>query len=107
VSGADWEQTLRAMESDGERIDRQFAEFHANNPSVYAELAALARQAKARGRTRVGIKMLYEVVRWQRFVASTGDDYFLNNNYHSRYARLLMAQEPDLRGLFELRAIKT
>lgn len=91
--------------------DERFREFHEKNPEVYQELVSLARQAVARGRRKMGIKMLFEVVRWQRFLRTTdpdsGSTYKLNNNYHSRYARLIMDQESDLRGIFEVRELKT
>jgi hypothetical protein len=87
------------------RLDREFYDFHAKNPAVYRKLVELARQAKASGRTRVGIGMLYEVVRWHVFLITTDDEYKLNNNHRSRYARLIMEQEPDLAGIFELREL--
>lgn len=88
--------------------EARFREFHATNPEVYQELVVLARQALARGKRKIGIGMLWEVMRWGRWLAITGDDEFkLNNNYRSRYARLIMEQEPDLRGIFEIRELKT
>lgn len=89
-------------------LQDDFERFHAANPHVYKELARLARQAVARGRTRVGIGMLWEVLRWYFWLETKGDvEFKLNNNYRSRYARLLMNQEPDLRGLFEVRGLKS
>src|SRR5829696_1211728 len=87
------------------RLDREFFEFHAKNPAVYRELVKLARQAKEAGRHKVGIKMIYEVVRWTRFLETSDPDWKLNNNYHSRYARLIMDQELDLQDIFELREL--
>jgi hypothetical protein len=87
--------------------DREFLGFHEANPEVYAELRDLARQAVARGRKCASIKMLFEVVRWERYLRTTDPDFKLNNNFHSRYARLLMAREPELRGLFELRELRS
>lgn len=95
---------------DGTRIDRAFLAFHAANPDVYIELVALAREAHARGRRRLGMKMLWEVVRWKRFLRTTDNGasvFKLNNNYHSRYARLIALREPDLAGLFELRELRS
>jgi hypothetical protein len=37
---------------------------------------------------------------------STTGDFKLNNNYRAHYARLIMHQEPDLDGIFELRRSK-
>jgi len=63
--------------------DRRFRDFHRDNPEVYEELMVLVRQAMARGRKKIGIKMLWEVVRWNRFLRTTDEKYKLNNNYHS------------------------
>jgi hypothetical protein len=87
--------------------ERKFQKFHQENPQVYRELAELARQAKRRGRRKIGIKMLFEVVRWNRFLQTTDKEFKLNNNLHSRYARLLMEREPELRGIFNLRELKS
>ena len=89
------------------KLDTEFWEFHVNNPAVYDELVKLSRQARRRGRARIGIKMLFEVVRWQRILSTTDPDWKLNNNYHSRYARLIMEQEPDLADMFELRELRS
>jgi hypothetical protein len=87
-------------------IEEAFRRFHRENPHVYRELARLARAWKHRRPDRkVGMKMLFEVLRWRVAMRTRGDDFKLNNNYHSYYARLLMAQEPDLAGLFETRQL--
>lgn len=87
-------------------IEADFWLFHSENPQVYEALARLAREWKVRrpGR-RLGIKMLFEVLRWQVAMSTSGDDFKLNNSYHSYYARLLMDRERDLEGLFELRRL--
>lgn len=90
------------------QLEADFQKFHAANPAVYAELARLARQAVAKGRRRVGIGMLWEVLRWHFWLETKTDEEFkLNNNHRSRYARLLMEREPDLRGVFETRGLKS
>lgn len=95
-----------ALAFDQERtIDAAFAEFHQANPHVYAELRMLALRARNAGAQRIGIGMLYEVMRWRHALRTQGDDFKLNNNYRSRYARLLM-QEPELAGCFEIRGLR-
>lgn len=87
-------------------IEKDFDEFHAANPQVYERLVELACEwRKRRGARKVGMKMLFEVLRWEVAMKTRGDDFKLNNNYTSYYARLIMDQEPDLRGLFETRAL--
>ena len=84
-------------------IEAAFLEFHAENPDVYRELRTLAHSLKAAGRSHYGIKALYEVVRFHRALQTTDDHFKLNNNFTALYARMLMEQEPDLVGFFELR----
>lgn len=90
-------------------IQERFAAFHAAHPEVYDELAALARKARRAGRDRLGIGMLWEVLRWERTLRGVEDPsgFKLNDHYRSRYARLLMDREPDLAGLFETRELRS
>lgn len=89
-------------------IDRQFQQFHNDNPEVFAQLRALALRWVEAGASRVGIATLFETLRYTSALAGVrdGQGYRLNNNYRSRYARLLMEQEPRLAGLFQLRTIR-
>lgn len=94
---------LRDPEDAGESIEEQFQAFHEANPHIYRLLRALALDYKRSGRSRCGIKMLYEVLRYRSGVYTTGEPYKLNNNFTSLYARLLMDREPELEGFFEIR----
>lgn len=89
-------------------IGERFEAFHVANPWVYDALVTLAREMVARGRNRVGVKMLFEVLRWEwyRATADPSSEFKLNNNYTSRYARLIAECEPDLVGVFETRELK-
>ena len=94
----------------GDTIQRRFEEFHRNNPEVYALLLALARDWRNAHKTRrVGIARLIEVVRWDMDVKvrPNGDGFKINNNFRSRYARLIMERNPDLEGMFEIREIRS
>lgn len=88
-------------------IEEAFWQFHAQNPQVYRELVHLARDLARRGRDKIGIGMLFEVLRWQHMLATEGDadGFKLNNNYRALYARLIMHREADLAGIFELRRL--
>lgn len=89
-------------------IQVKFEEFHRLNPWVYEHLVRLARQLVQRGHDKVGIKMLWEVLRWQTmFTHDPNSEFKLSNNYHSRYARLIMDQEVDLVGVFETRGLRS
>lgn len=81
----------------------KFWRFHMNNPHVYEGLVALARQAKSMGIDHYGIAALYEVLRWNRAIQTSGDAFKLNNDFRAHYARLIMEVEPDLADFFETR----
>lgn len=87
-------------------IEAQFVAFHHRNPEVYDTLLVLANRWQEAGHDRVGISMLWEIVRWERGLScEDGSTFRLNNNYRSRYARLLMANHPHLAGFFETRSL--
>lgn len=87
-------------------IEQQFMDFHRANPWVYTALVSLAREHRARRPdTRVGIGMLFEVLRWSYNRRTTGDEFKLNNNYRSRYSRLIAEREQDLADAFEMRRL--
>lgn len=88
-------------------IEESFLRFHQENPDVYDQLVAMARKAKVAGKTRIGIKRLWEAMRWEMDLRAGSEEFALNNNFTSRYARLIMAEQPDLRGLFETRALRS
>lgn len=88
-------------------IQEAFQRFHGNNPWVLESLEVLTRDYLARGHTQVGIGMLFEVLRWQYDRATTGDDFRLNNNYRSRYVRLLIARHPEWSDVFETRGLRS
>lgn len=90
--------------TEDESTAGRFEEFHRDNPLVYATLCSLARQWLARtGRHKLGINSLVERVRWEIAMRTNDPDFKINNNYAPYYARLIMATESDLDGLFELR----
>lgn len=93
---------------DEATIEARFQAFHHAHPEVYAELVTLAREAKRAGADRIGVGMLWEVLRWGRLLRGIHDaeGFRLNNTLRSRYARLIMQREPDLAGVFELRELR-
>lgn len=88
-----------------DRIERAFWAFHVANPRVYAELRDHALHLRRKGRTHYGIKALFEVVRFHRALQTTDKcaEWKINNNYSALYARLLMANEPELSDFFRTR----
>lgn len=87
-------------------IQERFELYHAANGWVFDALVRLADDWKRQGQTRVGIKLLIEVVRWHYLRSTTATDFKVNNDFSSRYARLICERRPDLADLFELRALR-
>ena len=89
-------------------IQSRFEAFHAANPWVYARLRFLALDMVERGHQKISMKMLWEVLRWQvaRATVHAPGDYALNNDFTSRFARLLATTEPKLANAFETRILR-
>jgi hypothetical protein len=93
-----------------ESIDEAFDRFHAANPDLYHLLVKFARQVKDRGYKRYSMDAIFHRVRWHYNIETTrdpDDEFKLNNNLTSRYARLIMEMESDLRDFFETRVLKS
>jgi hypothetical protein len=94
---------------EGDTIDDRFRDFHQRNAWVYRALEAMTADLVAGGQHRIGMKMLVEVLRW-RYFRTTFDrssPFRINNDYTSRYARLLLAEHPEWGGVFETRHLRT
>jgi hypothetical protein len=92
----------------GKTIQEKFEIFNFDNPWVYEGFVSMARKAKERGRNKIGMKLLTEVMRWDYYMHTTdaNSDFKLCNNYTSRYSRLIEQQEPDLKGFFTMRELQ-
>lgn len=73
---------------------------------MFEEIVRLATEAVRMGRQRASMKMLVEVIRWNRFVRYDNDTVKINNNFTSHYSRLLAAEHPELGRLFETRQLR-
>ena len=88
----------------GVSIRMDFLRFHMENQHVYREIVKLARRANFRGHDNWSMKGIFEVLRWNSAMKTSGDECFkLDNRYTSHYARLVMEQEQDLRDFFRIR----
>ncbi|MET8679947.1 hypothetical protein ABZW18_20780 [Streptomyces sp. NPDC004647] len=99
--------TVRQPDGQAATIQAQFEAFHQLNPWVLRALESLTANYLDRGATRVGIGMLFEVLRWRYVTATEGDEFRLNNNFRSRYVRLLVERHPEWAPAFEVRALRT
>lgn len=102
-----WEQNN--LFDDSPTIQERFERFHGNHPIVYQELVKLSYEWRAAGHNKGAIVMFFEVLRYRygiRGLPDPTEDFKLNNNYRSRYARLIMELNPDLVGFFEIRELQ-
>lgn len=84
-------------------LDAAFEADLVANPSVYPMLVYLVRQRVERRAPRVGIQTIWELAR--AVLTLYGLPAPLVDPTRSRYARRIMAMEPDLAGYFEIRGI--
>lgn len=87
----------------------QFEAFHRRHPQVFAYLTELCFELRKKGWRHYGIKTLWERTRWHFHLEKDpqfGDPFWLNNNFHSRYARLIVQQHPELKQFFEFRELR-
>lgn len=98
---------IDSTKTEPSELDKRFWAFHKENPQVFEKLEELTLQAYSHGRKKIGIKMIFEVLRWNSMMSTSGDTYKLNNSYFSRYVRILIDKHPEYRDLFEMRKIKS
>ena len=80
-------------------ITEQFHAFEAGHPWVYRALEQLVAARLATGATRVGMKALFEALRWRHPHGVKG----LNNNCTALYARRLLDAHPEWACAIEVR----
>jgi hypothetical protein len=88
-------------------IDARFKLFHLDNQHIYRELHRRALALVDRGVEHFGIALLWESMRYDAAIRSEGNAYKLNNDFRSRYARMLLAREPRLVGRLETRELRS
>lgn len=88
-------------------IDAEFAAFDAERPDVFALFRNYAHQIKAAGFTRYSADALCHKIRWHNRIDKGDRDFALSDHWTSRYARKLIALEPEFAGFFELRVLRS
>lgn len=88
-------------------IQAAFEKFHAAHPDVFALFEKYADQLRVAGRNSYGAKAILERIRWDYATSGRDVEFKINNNFTSRYARLLIAKRPEFQMFFEMRTLKT
>ena len=86
-------------------LDEKFWAFHNANPQVYLQIEKYAQRAYRHGIRKIGMKMIFELLRWDMLFSTNSEDYKLNNSYTSRYTRILLEKHPEFSDMFEIRGI--
>ncbi|ONI83469.1 hypothetical protein ALI22I_33755 [Saccharothrix sp. ALI-22-I] len=87
-------------------IQQRFEQFHLDNPEVLETLERLAVEWFEAGKRKLGVKMLWERMRWERSKAVAPGTFALNDIYTSRYARELVSRHPEWAPYIELRELR-
>lgn len=85
------------------RLIKAFWKFHNENPHVYQRLVELVNQLRIKGHTRYSMKGLFEILRWEYAITTTGNEFKLSNDFTAFYARLVMRRQPLLKGFFDIK----
>ena len=89
-------------------IDENFKKFHQDNPRIFELFHLYATQTKEAGHKRYSAKTIIERIRWHVNVETRTDDEFkINNNYTSRYSRLLEQTYPEFQGFLYKRKLRS
>lgn len=83
-----------------------FEKFHAENPSVYELFKRFAFQVIRRGFQHYSADAIVHRIRWETGVVTQGDDFKINNNWVSAYARMFEREYPEHQGFFRKRTSK-
>jgi len=90
------------------RLEREFREFHAANPSVLDRVIEEARTLRRAGMARCSVEFIFARLRWVDIVETRSTDGRRLNDHHTAfYARLAMHVAADLAGFFEVRTQKS
>ncbi len=86
-------------------VQDAFEKYHRENREVYTRLVGMARNLRAAGAATYSISALFESLRFPTGLG--GSSFHLSNSYRSRYVRAIEEAEPDLRGFFKTRPLRS
>ena len=86
-------------------IQQRFDAWIEVNAWIIPTVERLITEWLAAGHSKVGIKSLWETIRWQ-YGVTTGDKFRANNDFTSRVARLVIERNPLLADAIETRTLR-
>jgi hypothetical protein len=88
-------------------IDERFALYHKRRPEVWSLFKQYAYQVRSTGRKRFSADAILHRIRWYHYVEQGDESFKINDDYSSRYARKLIAEDPTFAGFFETRRLRS
>ena len=102
---------MQYEERELSRLEREFLKFNRENPEVYDLIVKFTREWLSQtSKRKLGIARVYERIRWEVDLTTfrgKQQTFKLPNNHRAFYARLIMHQEPDLSGVFNVKRQRT
>lgn len=88
-------------------IDERFRAFDREHPEVFRLFRQYAEHIRANGHDRYSADAILHRIRWHYHIERGERDFTINNDFSSRYARLLMEVDPSFVGFFEVRELRS
>lgn len=89
-----------------QEINRKFCLYDVENPHIWKEFQNLSFKLIDRGFTKLSAELIYNQIRWLKYMQHGNDGFKLNNNFKAFYARKFMKEFPVYNNIFELRKSK-
>jgi len=91
--------------------EARFEQFHAENPVVYKLWDKFTREAISKGYRKIGVALIMERIRWETNIElhdqiNEEKEIKINDHHKAYYARLWLKNNPQHKGMFELRTVE-
>jgi hypothetical protein len=83
----------------------EFDKYDNDNPHIWRAFERIALNLISNGRDHYSAKAIFEVIRYETAIRGN-DEFKLNNDFTSGYARKFIAKYPQYKNFFELRERK-
>jgi hypothetical protein len=101
------EPAQMSLWTPGGKYEAKYLAHREAHPEVFDKLVALARRAKDRGWKRIGMRMLWETLRWTTGPTEKDREGFAwNDHLAPYYSREIVRTCPDLASMFEIRGAR-
>lgn len=87
-------------------IDDRFRASDREHPEVFRLFREYAERIRAKGHERYSADAILHRIRWHYHIERGERDFAINNDFASRYSRLLMTVDPSFAGFFETRELR-